>query len=108
MERESYLVGVGLTALSSVFTLALYTTRTTPYGDEVEMDMERERGREGSDQTIYPPISQFPGQVDCLGNMIGGRKNVEDSRQLFTTLSLVSRQKGLKEELVGRCGGRYV
>lgn len=76
MEYESDLVGLGLTELSSVFTLALYYSS---WGSEW-----RGRGREGSDQTISPPISQFPGQVDCLGSLIGERKNVEDSRHLFT------------------------
>lgn len=76
---------------------------------EINGDGGEWRGsREGSDQTISAPISQFPGQVDCLGSVIGLRKNVEDSRHLFTTSGLVSRQRGFKEELVDRCGGRYV
>lgn len=103
MEYESDLVNLGgLTELSSVFTLALYYS---VWGRGV--GEEERSGRQRSDN--FPPkIHNFPAKWTVSGESGWQAEECRGFPSPLYSFWLVSRQKGLKEELVDRCGGRYV
>jgi hypothetical protein len=49
--------------------------------------------RPGAIRQFPSPFHNFPAQVDCLGNVIGRRKNVEDSRHVFTPSGMALRRR---------------